>query len=70
MSILEAHRLVERIIRDPLPNPTKPPLIAAIPMTSSLPPLREESNHCDLKTCMSRPPEKQFAWTDWATLPK
>ena len=35
-----------------------------------LPPLREESNRYSLKTFMPRPPEKQFSWTDGATVPK
>ena len=34
-----------------------------------LPPLREESNR-KLVTFVPRPPEKQFSWTDGATVPK
>ena len=34
-----------------------------------LPPLREESNR-KVVTFVPRPPEKQFSWTDGATVPK
>ena len=34
-----------------------------------LPPLREESNR-KLVTFVPRPPEKQFSWTDGATVPR
>ena len=34
------------------------------------PTLAKESNRYSLKTFMPRPPEKQFPWTDGATVPK